>query len=92
MEKLVLNEKLLTVLEAIKAKQKLAIIESGMSGFPSDYPKVVRDYFYSFPKELMSELGLKRNENCIRAIELFTIPAEWLDTELDKLDRFSFSY
>lgn len=92
MTTLILNEKLLTVLTAIKSRQELAIIETSIDGFSGDWLKVVREYFYALPKPLMHELGLKRNERCIRAIERFDIPAEWLNTDFEELEQFVFSY
>lgn len=92
MTTLTLTEDLLTLLEAVKAKQKLAIIETHFDNFPSNYAKEIRNYFYAFPEELIHGLGLKRNERCIRAIESLTIPDQWLNTEYDQLNQFTFSY
>ena len=91
MSKLTLNDKLLSVLSAIKQRKSLAITEAEI-GFSDDWMKVVREYFYALPIEFTTELGLKRNERCIRAIERFEIPNEWLETPTDELNQFTFSY
>lgn len=92
MTRLTLNGKLLTILAAVKAKQKLAIIEMSIDGLSNDWMKSLREYFYGLPKALTEEVGLKQNEMCIRAIERFEIPDIWLTTPSDKLYQFEFSY
>ena len=91
MTTLTLNDKLLSVLSAVTQRKWLAITESEI-GFSDDWMKVVRDYFYALPVEFTTDLGLKRNERCIRAIERFEIPSEWKETALDDLNQFTFSY
>ena len=92
MTTLTLNEKLLTLLSAIKARQQLAIIETSIEGFSDDWMKVLRQYFVSLPEASMAEAGLIRNENCIRAIERFDIPEEWLTTDINELHQYTFSF
>ncbi|APD92008.1 hypothetical protein BM525_19180 (plasmid) [Alteromonas mediterranea] len=89
---LTLNEKLLNVLSAMKARQELAIIEASIDGFPDDWLSELRRYYASFPTEVLLEVGLLRNESCFRAIQRLTIPDEWLNTQADELHKFSFSY
>jgi hypothetical protein len=91
MSTLVLNDKLLSVLLAVTQRRALAISEVSI-GFTDDWMKVVREYFYALPAEFTTEIGLKRNERCIRAIESFEIPTEWLDTPTENLNQFTFSY
>lgn len=88
---LVLNDKLLSVLLAVTQRRALAISEVSI-GFTDDWMKVVREYFYDLPIEFTTELGLKRNERCIRAIESFEIPNEWLDAPCEELSQFKFHY
>lgn len=93
MTTLTLNEKLLTVLAALKAKQKLAVIECSIDGFSSDWRKVLKDYFFKqLSDELIEEVGLKKNEFCLMAVERLEIPEEWMFTKSTELDHFSFSY
>ena len=89
--KLTLNEKLLCVLSAMQKKRSLLITESQL-GLVDDWTKVLHEYYQSLPNDLVDELGLKRNLHCYRAIEIFDVPQEWLETELDALDQFSFGY
>jgi hypothetical protein len=91
MTTLTLNEKLLSVLLAVTQRRALAISEVSI-GFTHDWMKVVRTYFYDLPSEFTTEIGLKRNERCIRAIESFEIPTEWLEAEHETLDQFTFQY
>lgn len=91
MTTLTLNGKLLSVLSAITQRKSLAITESEI-GFSDNWMKVVRVYFYALSVEFTTDLGLKRNERCIRAIEKLEIPIEWLETPLDELNQFTFSY
>ncbi len=92
MATLTLNEKLLNVLSAIKARQELAIIEASIDGFPDDWLAELRRYYASFPTEVLLEVGLLRNESCFRAIQRLAIPDEWLSTPHNELHQFSFAY
>ena len=92
MKTLKLSEKLLTVLTALKDRQALAITESSLFDDKKDWQKALREYFYSLPKELTDEVGLDRNELCIRAVEWLEIPQEWNETDFDELSQFTFSY
>lgn len=93
MATLTLSDKLLSVLIAVQRKKQLAFSESELGLIePIDIDKSVRKFFYDLPQEFTTGLGLKRNERCIRAVETFQIPDTWLETELDELDQFSFSY
>jgi hypothetical protein len=90
---LTLSDKLLTVLIAVQRKKQFAFSEHELGLIESiDIDKSVRKFFYSLPQELTTELSLKRNERCIRAIEIFQIPDVWLETELNELNKFSFFY
>lgn len=91
MGKIILNEKLLITLLAINQRKSLAITETEM-GFNDDWMKVVKEYFYALPVEFTAEIGLKRNERCIRALQVFEVPKEWLETPLNELKQFTFSY
>jgi hypothetical protein len=88
MTTLILSEKLLS---AVSQRKWLAITESEI-GFCDDWMKVAREYFYALPAEFSTELGLKKNERCIRAIEKLEIPNEWMETPLDEINQFTFSY
>jgi len=93
MTTLTLTPTLLNVLTAIKCKQNLAIAESLL--YTEDTPswtKSLREYFYELPQYLTSDIGLKRNERCIREIQFFDIPAVWNETEEEELHQFTFSY
>ncbi len=93
MTTLQLNDKLLSVLCAVKAKQNLAVNEVSLDCFTNDWAKSLRDYFYkTLPDELIDEVGLKKNEFCIRAIERLEIPDAWMATEISELGQFTFSY
>ena len=92
MTTLTLNKTLLELLCAVKAKQKLAIIESSIFEEKSDWMKELRNYFNALPDDKMKEAGLVKNEYCIRAIESFTIPDEWMSTTFDELGQFTFSF
>ncbi|MBC5852128.1 hypothetical protein [Vibrio metschnikovii] len=93
MTTLTLNENLLTVLAALKAKQKLAIIESDINGFSSDWREVLKDYFFKqLSDKLIEEVGLSKNQFCLMAVEHLEIPEEWMTTYSTELDQFSFSY
>jgi hypothetical protein len=92
MTTLTLNSRLLSVLSALTQRKALAITESGLDLNDDDWMTVVRDYFYALPPDLITELGLKRNLRCIRAIQFLQIPDEWLDTEQDKLKQFTFTF
>lgn len=89
-----MNEKLLSVITAIKHKKLLAITESyfDVDG-KEDWLKQLHDYYFNeLPAWLITDLGLKRNETCFRALESFKIPNEWNETESDKLNQFTFFY
>lgn len=93
MATLTLSDKLLSVLIAVQRKKQLAFSESELGLIDSiDIDKSVRKFFFGLPQELTTDLGLKRNERCIRAVETFETPDVWLETELDELNQFSFSY
>lgn len=88
-----LSDKLLSVLIAVQRKKHFAYSEHELGLIESiDIDKSVRKFFYGLPQELTTGLGLKRNERCIRAVEAFQIPDTWLETELDQLSQFIFSY
>jgi hypothetical protein len=92
MTTLTLNSRLLSVLSALTQRRALAITESELDLNDDDWMTVVRDYFYALPPDLITELGLKRNLRCIRAIQHLQIPSEWLDTEQDKLKQLTFTF
>jgi hypothetical protein len=92
MTTLVLNHKLLTVLSALTQRRDLALTETELGLHVDDWMSVVSQYFYSLPPELITELGLKRNLLCIRAIQQLQVPSEWLVTEIDDLSQFTFSF
>lgn len=93
MHTLTLSEKLLSVLVAISTRKSLAITEAELGcGFDKSWVKVVREYFYALPDGLTVELGLKRNELCLRAIQSLEIPVEWLETPSDQLGKFTFNF
>ena len=92
MSKLTLTPKLLNVLLAIGHKKALAITESNLDGFESDWLKEVRQYYFSLPDSLLNAVSLKKNENCARAIICFTVPQEWLEVDECDLSKFEFCY
>lgn len=92
MTTLTLSNKLLSVLCALTQRRALAITETELGFNDDNWMTVVSEYFYTFPPELITELGLKRNSRCIRAIQQLKIPIEWIETELDELSQFTFSY
>ncbi len=92
MTTITVNKTLLNLLYAIKTKQSLAIVESNIFENKEDWLKELRDYFYSLPDDKMKEAGLVKNEYCIRAIEMFDIPDEWMKSLYEDLGRFTFSF
>ena len=92
MSQLKLNMDLLDVLLAVSYKKKLSIIESHCDGFESDWYQVVRKYYFSLPNSLLDEVGLKKNERCVRAVINFKVPCFWSTLESNALSEFSFSY
>lgn len=92
MKELVMNERLLSVLTALKQRQALAITESSLLDGKEDWLREIRAYFASLPKSLIEEVGLVHNENCIRAIERFEIPEVWNTTPFEELNQFTFKF
>jgi hypothetical protein len=88
---LTMNRKLLQVLIAIKSRQELAINES-ILGLEENWTKALRKYINALPDELIAQVGLAKNEFCIRAIESLTIPDAWLSLEDKGLKHFTFKY
>jgi hypothetical protein len=86
-----LNSKLLSVLQLIQYRKRLAIVESRLE-LTSDWYADTRGSFFSLPDNLVNDLGLAKNEMCFRAIEGLIIPKEWLSTEAHELNKFEFSY
>jgi hypothetical protein len=75
----------------IRFRKQMALVESDLeltTGWYAD----TRESFFALPDSLVSELGLKKNINCFRAIESFDVPKEWLETEAHELSQFKFSY
>jgi hypothetical protein len=91
MKTLKLNSKLLSVLQLIQYRKQLALVESQLE-LTSDWYSDTRSSFFSLPDDLISEVGLVKNEFCFRAIESLTVPKEWLSTEASLLNKFEFSY
>lgn len=89
--KLPLNEKLLDVLLAMERKRKLCLVEASL-GLVDNWAEPLKEYFDALPKELVEDLGLKRNLACYRRIEIFEVPQEWMSVEVDKLGQFWFGY
>lgn len=92
MNTLVMNEQLLDVLCALKAKQHLALCEISLPGYPTDWRSVLRDYLFAMPDDLIKSVGLKKNEYCFEAVVHLSIPELWMSTESSALKQFSFSY
>lgn len=92
MTTLAMNERLLGVLCALKAKQDLAVCETSLPGYPADWSAAVKTYFFSMPDDLIASVGLRKNEYCFDAIVSLQIPDVWLNTEYDQLEQFHFCY
>jgi hypothetical protein len=86
-----MNESLLSVLVMLKHKQALLKSEVEL-GLCDDWSRELRQYIFALPKSIFHNVGLKRNEQCIRAIESLRIPGEWLTTESDKLSFYRFGF
>lgn len=86
-----MNESLLSVLVMLKRKQALLISEAEL-GMCTDWPRELRRFIFSLPKSMFQGVGLKRNEQCIRAIERLDVPGEWLTTESDELSFYKFGF
>lgn len=91
MTTLKLSSKLLSVLQLIQNRKRLALTES-ILGLTPDWYSDTREGFFSLPDHLVSGIGLAKNEMCFRAIERLTVPKEWLTTEAHELKKFEFSY
>jgi hypothetical protein len=93
MTTLTLSDKLLNVIMAVQRNRQLAFSEAELGLIdPENITASVKKFYYDLPLQYTTELGLKRNEHCFRAIEAFKIPDAWLETEADKLNQFSFSF
>jgi len=82
---------LLGVLGMIKKKQALLIVQSEL-GLCDDWPKELRKFIFALPKSVFHDVGLKRNEQCIREIERFSIPIEWTTSEDHRLSFYRFAF
>jgi hypothetical protein len=89
--KLVMNDKLLTVLLAIVQKRALAISERQM-GLIESHSESLREYIKALPTEVVENAGIKRNEFFFRAMDTLCIPPIWLETEPEQLNQFEFGY
>lgn len=101
MKKLIMTMDLLCVISMIQAAKNLYVNEVHLAdmGFPviSDIPVTdwlgrVRRYVYDFDQAIFDNLGLSKNEFCIRAIIDFNITDEMKEASHDELHQFSFCY
>ena len=91
MTTLKLNDKLLSVLMLIQQRKALAITESELN-LTTDWLGDTKKAFFALPDTLCSEIGLIKNNFCFNAIERLSIPGEWLNTDVNELDKFEFSF
>jgi hypothetical protein len=86
-----LNMNLLQVIGLVQSKKQNALYESEL-GLCSDWVKSTKDYFFALPDNLVTELGLKRNEACFHAISKFDITEEIEYTFSSDLHLYKLNY
>lgn len=89
--KLTLTPKLLTVLRAIELRKTLAISEVEL-GLQKSWPEALKNYINALPRNVFDDLGLKRNNGCIDALEKLQIPDKWMFAEESELANYYFGF